>query len=342
MPVADYNIYCEMLDRARKGRFAYPSINVTSLTTANAVLKGLAESGSDGIIQVSTGGGAFASGSSVKDMALGAISIAEHVHRVADRYPVYVALHTDHCQADKLDKFVIPLVEETERRRAVGRPNLFCSHMFDGSALPLKENIDIAVKLLERFRKDDLILEIEAGVVGGEEDGVKGAAGAKLYTTPEDTLDVARRLNEIKGGRYLLAATFGNVHGVYKPGHVKLRPSILKDCQDAVVNTYGEAARFYLVFHGGSGSELREIHEALDYGVVKMNLDTDTQYAFTRPIAGHMFRNYDGVLRVDGEVGDKKSYDPRTYLALAESGMAERVKKAVAELRAVGTTMFKS
>jgi fructose-bisphosphate aldolase class II len=341
MPVADHAKYCEMLDRARKGKFAYPAINVSSLTTANAVLKGLAESRSDGIIQVSTGGGAFASGTAVKDMALGAISIAEHVHRVAERYPVYVALHTDHCQADKLDKYVIPLVEETERRRAAGKPNLFNSHMFDGSALPLKENLDIAVKMLERFRKNDLILEIEAGVVGGEEDGIKASAAAKLYTTPEDTLEVARRLNGVQGGRYLLAATFGNVHGVYKPGHVKLKPSILKDCQDTVVSKYGEAARFYLVFHGGSGSELHDIHEAVDYGVVKMNIDTDTQYAFSRAIADHFFKNYDGVLKVDGEVGNKKAYDPRTYLALAETALAERVTQAVKELRAAGTTMMK-
>ncbi len=339
MPIADYARYCEMLERARKGRFAYPAINVTSLTTANAVLRGLAESRSDGIIQVSTGGGSFASGSLVKDMALGAVSIAEHVHRVADRYPVYVALHTDHCPADKLDKFVIPLVEETERRRAAGQPNLFNSHMFDGSALPLSQNLDIAVKLLERFRRSDLVLEIEAGVVGGEEDGVKASASAKLYTTPEDTLEVARRLNAVEGARYLLAATFGNVHGVYKPGHVKLKPSILNDCQDAVVRKYGEAARFYFVFHGGSGSELRDIHEALDHGVVKMNVDTDMQYAFSRAVAEHFFRHYDGVLKVDGEVGDKKAYDPRSYLARAEEAMAKRVVKAVEELRATGTTM---
>jgi fructose-bisphosphate aldolase class II len=341
MPVADHDKYCEMLDRARKGKFAYPAINVTSLTTANAVLRGLAESRSDGIVQVSTGGAAFASGAAVKDMVLGAVSIAEHVHRVAERYPVYVALHTDHCQADKLDKFVIPLVEETERRRAAGKPNLFNSHMFDGSALPLTENLDIAVKLLERFRRNDLILEIEAGVVGGEEDGIKASAAAKLYTTPEDTLEVARRLGVVQGARYLLAATFGNVHGVYKPGQVKLKPSILKDCQDAVVAELGEAARFHLVFHGGSGSELHDIHEALDYGVVKMNVDTDMQYAFTRAIAEHCFRNYDGVLKVDGEVGHKKAYDPRTYLALAETAMAGRVKQAVKELRATGTTMVK-
>jgi fructose-bisphosphate aldolase class II len=339
MPVADYATYCRMLDRARSGKYAYPAVNVTSLTSANAVLKGLAESRSDGFIQVSTGGASFASGLGVKDMVLGAMTIAEHVHRVAARYPIQIALHTDHCQADKLDSFVLPLVEETERRRAAGRPNLFNSHMFDGSALPLDKNLDIAVPLLERFRKSELILEVEAGVVGGEEDGIKASASAKLYTTPEDTLEVARRLGAVTGGRFLLAATFGNVHGVYKPGHVTLKPSILKDCQDAVVRAHGEAARFYLVFHGGSGSTPQEIHEALDYGVVKMNVDTDMQYAFTRAIANHMFKNYDGVLKVDGEVGNKKAYDPRSYLALAETAMGERVKQAVQDLRAAGTTM---
>jgi len=254
MPVADYETYCRMLDRAAEKKFAYPAINVTSLTTANAVLKGLAESRSDGIIQVSTGGGAFASGSAVKDMVLGAISIAEHVHRVADRYDIYVALHTDHCQADKLESFVIPLIEETEKRRASGMSNLFNSHMFDGSALPLEENLDIAVPLLERCHRSEIILEIEVGVVGGEEDGVSGeGAGKKLYTTPEDMLEAARRMNEVKEARYLVAATFGNVHGVYKPGHVKLRPSILKDGQEALEKAYGSKGRFHLVFHGGSG-----------------------------------------------------------------------------------------
>ncbi|HXY38772.1 MAG TPA: class II fructose-bisphosphate aldolase [Vicinamibacteria bacterium] len=339
MPVVDHAGYCAMLDRARQGRFAYPAINVTSLTTANAVLRGLAESRSDGIVQVSIGGGTFASGTAVKDVVPGAISIAEHVHRVAERYEVNVALHTDHCPADKLETFVIPLVAETERRRAAGGKNLFNSHMFDGSALPLDKNLDIAVKLLERFRRSDLILEIEAGVVGGEEDGVKASASAKLYTTPEDTLEVARRLGAVEGGRYLLAATFGNVHGVYKPGHVKLKPSILRDCQEAVVEKLGEKARFDLVFHGGSGSTIEEIHEALDNGVVKMNIDTDMQYAFTRAVADHFFRNYDGVLKVDGEVGRKKAYDPRTYLAAAEAAMAERVKQAAQELRSAGTTL---
>jgi fructose-bisphosphate aldolase class II len=341
MPVADYKTYCKMIDRAKENRFAYPGINVASIVAANAVLRGLAESKSDGIIQVSTGGAAFASGSTVKDMVLGAVSIAEHVHRAAQRYPIYVALHTDHGPPDHLDRFVLALIEETERRRASGRPNLFNSHMFDGSSLPLNENLDISVKLLERCHRNEVILEIEAGVVGGEEDGIKASASAKLYTTPEDTLEVARRFSAVKGARFLLAATFGNVHGVYKPGHVKLKPSILKDCQAAVEKAYGKEARFALVFHGGSGSTLEEIHEAVDYGVVKMNIDTDTQYAFTRAIVDHMLKNYDGVLKVDGEVGHKKAYDPRSYLALAETAMAERVKQAVQDLRGAGTTMYK-
>jgi fructose-bisphosphate aldolase, class II len=340
MPVADYKTYCKMLDRARENKFAYPAINVTSLTSANAVLKGLAESRCDGIVQVSTGGGAFASGSSVKDMAVGAASIAEHVHRVAERYDIYVALHTDHCQADKLDTFVIPLIEETEKRRAAGMPNLFNSHMFDGSALPLEENLDLAAPLLERCHKNEIILEIEVGVVGGEEDGVSGEGAAeKLYTTCEDMLEAARRMNEVEGARYLVAATFGNVHGVYKPGHVQLKPSILKDGQEALVKEYGQEGLFYLVFHGGSGSSLEEIREAVDYGVVKMNIDTDTQYAFTRPVADHMLRNYDAVIKVDGEVGDKKKYDPRVYLTIAEEAMAERIKRAVEDLRGTGTTL---
>jgi fructose-bisphosphate aldolase class II len=275
---------------------------------------------------------------------LGAISIAEHVHRAAARYDIYVGLHTDHCQANVLDNFVIPLIEETERRRAAGLPNLFNSHMFDGSELPLKENLDIAVPLLERCHRNEIVLEVEAGVVGGEEDGVSGedAPCEKLYTTPEDMLEVARRLNTIEGARYLLAATFGNVHGVYKPGHVKLRPSILKDGQKAVEGAYGKDSHFYFVFHGGSGSSLEDIHETLDYGVVKMNIDTDTQYAFTRPIADHIMKNYDGVLKVDGEVGNKKTYDPRAYMKLGEASMAERVKQAARDLRATNTTLFDS
>jgi fructose-bisphosphate aldolase class II len=342
MPVADYTVYCSMIDRAQENNFAFPAINVSSLITANAVLKGLAECGSDGIIQVSTGAGSFASGLSVNDMVLGAISIAEHVHRVAEHYNIYVALHTDHCPADKLESFVIPLIGETERRRAAGKPNLFNSHMFDGSALPLSENLEIAVPLLRRCHENEIVLEVETGVVGGEEDGIsgEGVPPEKLYTTPEDMLEVARRLNEVKGARYLLAATFGNVHGVYKPGKVKLKPAILKEGQEAVLKAYGEGALFDLVFHGGSGSSIEEIRETLVYGVVKMNIDTDTQYAFTRPITDHMLKHYDGVLKIDGEVGNKKHYDPRTYLKLAEASMAERVKQGAEDLRSAGKTIF--
>ncbi len=341
MPVVDYAKYCEMLDNAKKNKFAYPAINVTSEVTANAVLEALAETKSDGIIQVSIGGGEFASGLGVKDAALGAISIANHVHLVAERYDINVALHTDHCQANRVESFLKPLIAESKRRVEAGQKPLFNSHMFDGSALPLNENMDIAVELLKECHELGIILEVEAGVVGGEEDGVnnEGAPAEKLYTTPEDMLEVYRRLSEVEGAKYMFAATFGNVHGVYKPGNVKLRPKILKEGQDAVAEKYGEDARFYLVFHGGSGSSLEEIRETLEYGVIKMNVDTDTQYAFTRPIVDHMFKNYDAVLKVEGEVGNKKLYDPRNYLKKAETSMKERVIQAVKDLRAEGTTL---
>ena len=268
------------------------------------------------------------------------MALANYVHTVADRYNIYVALHTDHCQADKVDKFLIPLIEETEKRRAQGLPNLFGSHMFDGSALPHKENVKVAKGLLERCAKSDIILEVEAGVVGGEEDGVNNedVGKEKLYTTPEDMLLVEEELGGL--GRYMLAATFGNVHGVYKPGNVKLNPKILKQGQDALKGLKGDDAYFNYVFHGGSGSSFEEIQETLEYGVIKMNVDTDTQYAFTRPIADHMFKNYDGVLKIDGEVGTKKVYDPRSYMGKAEKGIAARVVEACRDLNSTGKSIF--
>jgi len=341
MPVVNFEKYCQMLDNAKKNKFAYPAINVTSEATANAVLEAFAETKSDGIIQVSTGGGEFASGQMLKDASLGAISIANHVHLVAERYDINVALHTDHCQPKKVDSFLKPLIAESKKRVAEGKLPLFNSHMFDGSELPLDENMKIAVELLKECNELGIILEVEAGVVGGEEDGVSNedAPAEKLYTTPEDMLYVYEQLSKVEGARYMFAATFGNVHGVYKPGNVKLRPAILKQGQDAVIAKYGEAAAFDLVFHGGSGSSLEEIRETLDYGVIKMNVDTDTQYAFTRPIVEHMFKNYDGVLKIEGEVGNKKVYDPRAYLKKAETGMKERVIQAVKDLRGKGTTL---
>jgi fructose-bisphosphate aldolase class II len=331
-----------MLNRAKAGAFAYPAINVSSSQTLNAALKGFADAGSDGIVQVSTGGASYLSGAKVADMVVGASALAEYAHVVAARYPINIALHTDHCPKNNLDKYVRPLLKLSQERVARGQNPLFQSHMWDGSAVGLQENLQIARELLAECKKAKIILEIEIGVVGGEEDGVVGEINEKLYSTPEDALATAQALGTGENGRYLLAATFGNVHGVYKPGHVKLKPSILKDCQDAVVAAYGEAARFALVFHGGSGSTPAEIGEAVDYGVVKMNIDTDTQYAFTRPIADHMLKNYDGVLKVDGEVGSKKAYDPRTYLSAAEKAMADRVKQAVKDLRGEETTLFKA
>jgi len=337
MPIATPESYADMLDRAKQRGFAYPAINVTSSETVNAAIRGFADASSDGIIQVSTGGAEFASGTGVKEMVTGAVALAEFAHVVADKYSVRVALHTDHCQKDKLDSYVRPLIAISQQRVDAGQNPLFQSHMWDGSAIPLEENLQIAAELLEKATAARIVLEVEIGVVGGEEDGVVGDINAKLYTTPEDALRTAEVLGTGENGRYLLAATFGNVHGVYKPGNVKLRPEILKEIQEAVAAKTGRDQPFDLVFHGGSGSALEEIREALSYGVVKMNVDTDTQYAFTRPIVGHMFANYDGVLKIDGEVGNKKFYDPRSYLKAAEVGMAARVTQACEALQSAGT-----
>jgi fructose-bisphosphate aldolase, class II len=336
MPIATPEIYAQMLDTAKQRGYAFPAINVTSSQALNAALRGFADAGSDGIVQISTGGAEYLSGSYVKDMVVGASALAEFAHVVADRYPVYVALHTDHCPKDKLDGYMRPLVAISRERVQRGQEPLFQSHMWDGSAVSLKENLAIAAELLEQCAAARIIMEMEIGVVGGEEDGVVGEINEKLYTTPDDALATAEALGLGERGRYILAATFGNVHGVYKPGHVKLRPGVLKEIQEAVGQKYGREKPFDLVFHGGSGSALEEIREAIGYGVVKMNVDTDTQYAFTRPIAGHMFTNYDGVLKVDGDVGSKKAYDPRSYGKAAEAGMAERVGHACQDLMSAG------
>jgi fructose-bisphosphate aldolase class II len=336
MPIATPEVYGQMLDRAKAEGFAYPAINVTSSETVNAAIKGFADAGSDGIIQVSTGGAEFASGTGVKDMVTGAVALAEFAHVVAAKYPVNIALHTDHCPKDKLDGYVRPLLAISKQRVDSGQPPLFQSHMWDGSAVELEENLRIAAELLEQAAAARIVLEIEIGVVGGEEDGVVGEMNDKLYSTPGDAMRVVEVLGAGENGRYLLAATFGNVHGVYKPGNVKLRPEILKEIQDSVGQKLGRDKPFDLVFHGGSGSALEEIREAVSYGVVKMNVDTDTQYTFTRPIADHMFKNYDGVLKIDGEVGNKKAYDPRSYLKAAEGGMAARVVTACEDLISAG------
>ncbi len=342
MPVVNYKQYCQMLDNAKQNKFAYPAINITSSETINAALLAFKEANSDGIIQVSTGGGKFASGQGVGSMHKGAIALALYTHLMAEEYDVNIALHTDHCHPEYVDSFLMPLIEETKKRRANGLPNLFSSHMYDGSALPMEENITESKRIMAECVANDIILEIETGIVGGEEDGhdTSGVAADKLYTTPEDMVMAAKELGSM--GRFMLAATFGNVHGVYKPGNVKLTPSILRDGQAAVVEALGQDAYLDLVFHGGSGSELHEIHETLDYGVVKMNIDTDTQYAYTRPVVDHIMKNYDGVLKIEDEVGDKKVYDPRAYGKKAERNMADRIIKACEDLRSSGTSLGKN
>jgi fructose-bisphosphate aldolase class II len=339
MPIASPEVYAEMLDRAKAGHFAYPAINCTSSQTIVAAIRGFAEAESDGIVQFSWGGAEFASGQAVKSMVAGAVALAEFAHSIAAHYDVNIALHTDHCPKDKLPGFMEPLLKVSQERVAKGLEPLFQSHMWDGSAVPLKENLEISQRMLEESVKARTILEIEIGVVGGEEDGIEASHDAKLFSTVEDGLATAEALGLGERGRYMVAATFGNVHGVYKPGNVVLTPSILHDIQTAVGAKYGVEKPFDLVFHGGSGSLLTEIREALDYGVVKMNIDTDTQYAFTRPVADHMFRNYDGVLKVDGEVGNKKQYDPRAWGKLAEASMAARVVVGCEDLRSAGTRM---
>jgi fructose-bisphosphate aldolase class II len=337
MPIASPEVYSHMIDRAKAGKFAYPAINVTSSSSINAAIQGFADAESDGIIQVSWGGAEFASGQRVKDMVIGAVALAEFAHVVAAKYSINIALHTDHCPPNKLDGYMRPLIEISKGRVARGLDPLFGSHMWDGSAVSLEENLKIARELLAGCAEAKILMEVEIGVVGGEEDGVSHEINDKLYTTPEDALRTVEVLGLGENGRYLLAATFGNVHGVYKPGGVKLRPVVLKEIQDEVGAKYGRVEPFDLVFHGGSGSLLEEIRETLDYGVVKMNVDTDTQYAYTRPVADHMLKNYDGVLKIDGEVGNKKTYDPRAWSKLAENGMAARVVEACTDLRSTGT-----
>ena len=342
MPIATPEVYAEMLDKAKRDGFAYPAINVSSSQTLNAALKGFADAGSDGIVQVSTGGAEYLSGPSVKNMVTGSVAFAAYAAEVARSYPVHIALHTDHCPQDKLDGFVRPLLDLSVERVKNGQPPLFQSHMWDGSAIPLDENLKIAQELLAKAVAAKIVLEIEVGVVGGEEDGVEGGSGDKLYSTADDALATVEALGLGEKGRYLTALTFGNVHGVYKPGNVKLRPEILQQAQQAVVEKLGleaGAKPFDLVFHGGSGSLAEEIAAAVSYGVIKMNVDTDTQYAFTRPVVSHMFSNYDGVLKVDGEVGNKKAYDPRAWGKAAEAGMSARVVTACENLSSTGTSL---
>ena len=337
MPVATPDQYAEMLDRAKQRGYAFPAVNVSSSSTINSVLQGLTEAGSDGIIQVTTGGADYFAGQTVKARATGALAFAAFATEVAKNYPITVALHTDHCPKDALPGFVYPLIEASEAEVKAGRNPIFQSHMWDGSAVPLTENLELAKELLPRMKAIHAILEVEIGVVGGEEDGVSHEINEHLYTTLSDAVATVEALGLGDRGRYMAALTFGNVHGVYKPGNVVLRPELLKEIQDGVAAKYGTGAKpLDLVFHGGSGSTDAEIAEAVANGVVKMNIDTDTQYAFSRSIADTVLKNYDGFLKVDGEVGNKKIYDPRAWGKIAETAMAARVGEATRQLGSAG------
>ena len=339
MPVATPAQYAEMLDAAKAGGYAIPAVNVTSSTTLNAAILGFVAAGSDGIVQLSRGGGDFAAGPA-KDRVLGARVLADYAAAVAEQVPILVVPHGDHCPPDDLDSFLRPLLAESRARRRRGGQPLLLSQMFDGSSLPLEENLAIAASLLAECAAADVILEVEIGAVGGEEDDIRGdSSNGRLYSTPEQALAVIEALGSGERGRYLLSATFGNVHGHYQPGHVALRPSILGKIQQAVIACHGERAAFDLVFHGGSGSAPNEIAEAVSYGVVKMNLDTDAQYAYSRAVADHMFLNYAGVVRADCDIGDKHAYDPRTWGRKAEQAMAARVVEACNQLGSAGRSL---
>jgi fructose-bisphosphate aldolase, class II len=340
MGVPDPEQYTQMLDAAAEGGYAYPAINVSSSETLNAALRGFAEAESDGIVELSTGGASHVSGGAIGHSETGARALARFAHEVARRYGVFVALHTDHCPPDQLDTFVRPLLAEAIRRRERGEPPLFNSHMFDGSSLPLAENLEISWRLLEDCARADVVLEVECGAVGGAEDDVsaEGIEDERRYTTNEDLMRVAEALGTGERGRYLLAATFGNVHGSYDPGTVELRPEILRDGQRALAAIH-PGARFQYVFHGSSGSTETELRDAVSYGVVKVNVDTDMQYAFTRAVADHVLTRYEGVLNVDGRGGDKAAYDPRAWGRAAETAMAASVAERCALLGSAGRSL---
>src|SRR4051794_14809608 len=343
MPLATPHQYTAMLDAAADCGYAHAAVNVTSSETLNAALRGFELANADGILQITVGAAEYLSGTGAKDALLGARALADYAHVVAEASPVLVGLHTDHCPPAHVDDWLRPLLAESRARVERNAVPLFHSHMFDGSTLPLAENLRIAAELLAVCAELDVVLEVESGVVGGEEDGIAGPenAHADLYTTPEDLVRVADALGVGERGRYLVAATFGNVHGTYAPGNVVLRPEILRAGQQALATAY-PGARFQYVFHGSSGSSAQELADAVSFGAVKVNVDTDNQYAFTRAVAGHVLDHWEGVLRVDGRMGDKHSFDPRAWGRAGEAAMAERVRQACEQLGSAGRSLAAS
>jgi fructose-bisphosphate aldolase class II len=333
---------------AKAGKFALPAINVINTSTVNAVMETAAELKSPAILQFSNGGAQFYAGKALNNdgqraCIAGAVSAALHVHALAEMYGATVVLHTDHA-AKKLLPWIDGLLDAGEAYfKAHGKP-LFSSHMLDLSEETLEENIEICSRYLERMSRIGMTLEIELGVTGGEEDGVdnSGVDSAKLYTQPEDVAFAYEQLSKISK-RFTIAASFGNVHGVYKPGNVKLQPIILKNSQDYIAKKFGTSAQpIDFVFHGGSGSSLEEIREAISYGVIKMNIDTDTQWAFWDGVRGFYKKN---EAYLQGQIGNpegddkpnKKYYDPRAWLRKGEESFKARLKQAFTDLNNLGT-----
>ena len=331
-----------MLETAKKEGYAYPAVNVTTIEVINGALRAFSEAKSDGIIQVSIGGGKFASGTSIGSSALGAIVLAEATRRLAEKHNVLVALHTDHCQPEHVDTFLRPLIAESRRRVERGEAPLFNSHMLDASTLPMAENLKLSRELLKECAELGIVLEIEIGVVGGEEDGVDNSHmdASALYTQPEDVDYAYTELSKISP-RFTIAASFGNVHGVYKPGNVVLTPTILRDSQEYVSKKHNLPHNsLNFVFHGGSGSTAQEIKDSVSYGVVKMNIDTDTQWATWEGVLNYYKEN---EAYLQGQLGNpkgedqpnKKYYDPRVWLRAGQTSMIARLEKAFQELNAI-------
>ncbi|MCB2200465.1 class II fructose-bisphosphate aldolase [bacterium] len=337
----------ELFTIAKEHEFALPAVNVTGTNTVNAALETAAEMESPIIIQLSNGGAHFyaSKGLDNSDQSaaiVGAVSAAKHVHEVAKLYGVPVILHTDHA-AKKLMPWVDGMLSANEEFYPRHQHALFSSHMMDLSEEPLEENIALCKDRLARMDKIGITLEIELGVTGGEEDGVDNTDvdSSRLYTQPEEVAYAYEELSKVSN-RFTIAAAFGNVHGVYKPGNVKLQPVILKNCQDHIQKKFGTGSKpATFVFHGGSGSSREEIREAISYGVVKMNIDTDTQYAFAEGIRDYMTSKIDYLrTQIGNPDGDdkpnKKYYDPRVWLREGEKTFITRLKTAFEDLNCVG------
>ncbi len=346
--VATGNQVQEIFKYAKEKGFALPAVNVTGSSTINGVLETAAKLKAPVIIQFSNGGAQFNAGKGLsnenqKAAILGAVAGAKHIHELAEAYGATVILHTDHC-AKNLLPWIDGLLDASEKFYKETGKSLFSSHMIDLSEEPIEENIEISKKYLERMSKMDMTLEIELGITGGEEDGVDNSDvdSSKLYTQPEEVAYAYEELMKVSP-RFTIAAAFGNVHGVYKPGNVKLTPKILKNSQEYVQNKFStEANPVDFVFHGGSGSTVEEIREGISYGVIKMNIDTDLQFAFTEGIRDYMISNIDYLKTQIGspdgpESPNKKYYDPRKWIREGEATFNKRLEQAFADLNNVNT-----